>query len=338
MIVRAHRLRPFLQEVNCVTDLNSGYDAEDKGLRAGRPRGFGSTCERPARLWPHSEGETIARQQVKGSRLTLIQRQLVQESCAQANRSGTVFNDGTNNYTIECGADHNGGDLMAASALSFTGCMAICDTTPGCIGYAYLGGSGAGTCYLKSAVTGKEISPNVDYAYKPNATPAVASASASGSASSSASAGRASTSATSGSGFSGSGQGSGSSTGGHGSGSSGSSASGNCAQITANGPAYTDANNQNYTVACGTDHLGGDLSAASSSSFAGCFDICDNTDKCIGFAYVGGSGAGESTANFLHGLDTADSRFQVLVTSKVRSLRHRAIQGLTSPLSPLLAW
>lgn len=49
-------------------------------------------------------------------------------------------------YDTECGTDHNGGDLSNAHSESFGGCFGICDKTVGCIGFAYVGGSGSGTC------------------------------------------------------------------------------------------------------------------------------------------------------------------------------------------------
>ncbi|KAK3639348.1 hypothetical protein LTR56_012516 [Elasticomyces elasticus] len=57
-------------------------------------------------------------------------------------------------YDIGCGYDYNGDspgfEKPAQAALSFENCMEICDATYNCIAVSYVGGNGAGTCYLKS--------------------------------------------------------------------------------------------------------------------------------------------------------------------------------------------
>ncbi|KAK3636418.1 hypothetical protein LTR56_014205 [Elasticomyces elasticus] len=57
-------------------------------------------------------------------------------------------------YEIGCGSDYNGGspgfEKPAQAALSFENCMEICDATYNCTAVSYVGGNGAGTCYLKS--------------------------------------------------------------------------------------------------------------------------------------------------------------------------------------------
>lgn len=102
-------------------------------------------------------------------------------SCAYNAANGTnVYTDGNNaRYTIECGTDHNGGDIGGASAKTFVDCMYVCDKTDKCIAFAWVGGNGPGTCYLKGTVTGSEIDADVDYAYKGAATHLSASSAAS---------------------------------------------------------------------------------------------------------------------------------------------------------------
>jgi len=83
-------------------------------------------------------------------------------------------------YSIECGTDHNGGDLDHKNSDSFSGCFTICDQTPDCVGFAYVGGSGPGVCYLKSSITAAESNPAVDFAkldgvhHGPNSPPSIA--------------------------------------------------------------------------------------------------------------------------------------------------------------------
>ncbi|KAI7550075.1 hypothetical protein KC331_g3411 [Hortaea werneckii] len=185
-------------------------------------------------------------------------------SCQQL---GDEYTDASNRtYTVQCGFDHQGGDLKAVSSNSFQGCFPQCDATAGCVGFAYVGGSGPGTCYLKNQVTTGNANSNVDFAFT-NTTSSSTSSQASGKATGSAS----------------------STVTGSESSNAPSATGGACATYTS---PFTDANNQTYIVECGTDHVGGDLTSVSSPSFGECFSFCDKTTGCVGFAYVGGNGAG----------------------------------------------
>lgn len=73
-------------------------------------------------------------------------------------------------YTIQCGTDHNGGDIGAVGAKDFVGCMDACDKKDKCIAFSWVGGNGPGTCYLKGTVTDTESDVYVDYAYKKTPT------------------------------------------------------------------------------------------------------------------------------------------------------------------------
>ncbi|KAI7285359.1 hypothetical protein KC352_g5259 [Hortaea werneckii] len=185
-------------------------------------------------------------------------------SCQQL---GDEYTDASNRtYTVQCGFDHQGGDLKAVSSNSFRGCFPQCDATTGCVGFAYVGGSGPGTCYLKNRVTTENANSNVDFAFT-NTTSSSTSSQASGTPTGS------EPSTVTGSESS----------------NAPSATGGSCASYTS---PFTDANNQTYIVECGTDHVGGDLTSVSSPSFGDCFSFCDKTTGCVGFAYVGGNGAG----------------------------------------------
>jgi hypothetical protein len=73
-------------------------------------------------------------------------------------------------YKFKCGTDHPGGDIGAVSADTFDGCVGLCDTTLDCIGFAWVGGNGPGTCYLKGGITSGEVNSNVDFASKDSST------------------------------------------------------------------------------------------------------------------------------------------------------------------------
>ena len=52
---------------------------------------------------------------------------------------------------------------------------------------------------------------------------------------------------------------------------------------------FTDANGNQYTVACGSDLSGTTMGTAASPTFLGCFALCDATPNCQAFAYLPGT-------------------------------------------------
>lgn len=74
-------------------------------------------------------------------------------------------------YTVSCRTDRPGGDLSNAPASSFAMCVSQCNTLSGCVGFAYVGGSGPGVCYFKSSLTNGSANSNVDFAAKNNVAP-----------------------------------------------------------------------------------------------------------------------------------------------------------------------
>lgn len=151
-------------------------------------------------------------------------------------------------YNLACNTDYPGGDLVAKNAQSFQGCAPLCDQTQGCVGWAYVGGTGAGTCYLKQTLTNAVTNDHVDSGYNPSAVQSNSNANSNA-------------------------------------GGSGGSGSNACTSL---GSTLTQGSNT-YTISCGTDYGGNDIMAASSSTFSGCFPICENTQNCVGFSYLPGT-------------------------------------------------
>lgn len=93
-------------------------------------------------------------------------------SCAQLGGTSYVDTNGVT-YTLDCAHDLQGvGDIGSKAVSSFASCFAACDAQSGCQAIAYVGGSGAGTCYFKS-LKGVTTQPNtnaaVDLAWLPAA-------------------------------------------------------------------------------------------------------------------------------------------------------------------------
>lgn len=55
-----------------------------------------------------------------------------------------------------------------------------------------------------------------------------------------------------------------------------------------NNTSVKTANGLAYTVSCGTDRAGGDLSSAYASSFGACISSCSTTSSCVAAAYTQG--------------------------------------------------
>lgn len=183
------------------------------------------------------------------------------DQCQQTVKdSGAIYRGGNGSpYELECGEDHYGGDLTAVGSDTFLGCIDICNANPECIGYSYLGRN----CYLKRYLNAGNTNPAVNFALNldrnSTAKPPPSSTSA------------AVTSPTA----------------------TPAAAPGSCGYIAANGTnTYTDSDNVQYTIQCGTDHNGGDIGAVGAKDFVGCMDACDKKDKCIAFSWVGGNGPG----------------------------------------------
>lgn len=71
---------------------------------------------------------------------------------------------GSNNraFTLACNNDFYGGDFRNFYASSYQACTQTCADDVDCIAASYVGGTGAGTCYLKSKNNGPSINDNVD--------------------------------------------------------------------------------------------------------------------------------------------------------------------------------
>ncbi|KAF3009848.1 hypothetical protein E8E13_010523 [Curvularia kusanoi] len=65
-------------------------------------------------------------------------------------------------YQVTCGTDYYGGDLPSQSTDSFEDCAKACANNSQCVAASFVGGKGAGTCYLKSSNNGPTINSNVD--------------------------------------------------------------------------------------------------------------------------------------------------------------------------------
>lgn len=183
------------------------------------------------------------------------------DQCQQTVKdSGAIYRGGNGSpYELGCGEDHYGGDLTAVGSDTFLGCIDICNANLECIGYSYLGRN----CYLKKYLNAGNTNPAVNFALNLDRNITAKPLPSSTSAAATSPMGTAA------------------------------AAPGSCGYIAANGTnTYTNSDNAQYTIQCGTDHNGGDIGAVGAKDFVGCMDACDKKDKCIAFSWVGGNGPG----------------------------------------------
>lgn len=81
-------------------------------------------------------------------------------TCPENN--GCLYTDGSRSLTLSCGMDFYGGDLASQYAESLGACTQACARNTECVAASFVGGKGAGTCYLKSTQNNGNINDNVD--------------------------------------------------------------------------------------------------------------------------------------------------------------------------------
>lgn len=71
---------------------------------------------------------------------------------------------GSNNraFSLACRKDFYGGDFQNLGASSLKVCTQTCAENADCVAASFVGGKGAGACYLKSTNNGASINDNVD--------------------------------------------------------------------------------------------------------------------------------------------------------------------------------
>jgi len=160
-------------------------------------------------------------------------------------------------YTITCNSDTTQGAYTGVGASnSYLDCMSQCDaqSSSNCQGFVYVGGtggSGSGTCWLKTGI-GSFVSAGSNFiagfqsgnvgtsAATPSPSTAVASIP---------------------------------------------SVSVSCPAN--DGSIYTAANGTQFVVECGIDHQAGDMGSVSAQSLASCIESCASTVGCVDISYLG---------------------------------------------------
>lgn len=171
-------------------------------------------------------------------------------SCENNASDGQTYQATGSKFTITCGKDYAGGDLLGLSAASFEDCIQACDSNAECVNVAYV----YGACYLK-----KEQNPAVSNTAVWGAVRNVASTATTNTAA------LTSASPTAGSATS----------------STASSKPLSCENNASNYVKYTTAKNGLYQIMCGVDYGGGDLLGITTDTFEACIAACDDNTDCI---------------------------------------------------------
>lgn len=185
------------------------------------------------------------------------------------NTAWTDYNG--NQYEIACGSDFTAGILDIVSVMSFESCLEACDSTYTCSGVAYLGGNGAGTCYIRNG-DGQFLYDNHTFGAL-RVAGAVSSVPITAAATSLASPTTFTLST---------------------------SVTDPFATLSptiqptscpaANGTLLQDENYIYYNVYCSADTESASFTQTTvTGGFTACFDVCDVTAGCVGFTFVGNS-------------------------------------------------
>jgi len=75
---------------------------------------------------------------------------------------GCSYTDGSRTLTLSCGVDFYGGDFTHQYAATLQACTQACAGDAHCVAASFVGGKGAGNCYLKNTKNGGSANGGVD--------------------------------------------------------------------------------------------------------------------------------------------------------------------------------
>ena len=74
----------------------------------------------------------------------------------------TIQGTGSRTFALSCGTDFYGGDYTNLNAASLENCAQTCANDAQCVAASFVGGNGAGQCYLKEKNNGPNVNDSVD--------------------------------------------------------------------------------------------------------------------------------------------------------------------------------
>ncbi|KIV76826.1 hypothetical protein PV11_08686 [Exophiala sideris] len=187
--------------------------------------------------------------------------------------TASSYTTGDDTFSVTCGWDYSGYDISNEQTTTFEGCMDACVANSQCYAVSYTTGS---WCYMKSAGVGGSANSNVNVASLPSSsttttttTPSTTTASTTATTSTTTTA----------------------------------AASGLCLNEQGDGSSFTSGS-KTYTISCGFDYNGYDISLVQTSTFEGCLSACSSNSDCTalswttaGFCYMkNGVSAGDENA------------------------------------------
>ncbi|CAK3895299.1 hypothetical protein AC578_1337 [Lecanosticta acicola] len=260
-------------------------------------------CGGPNRLTVYQDPDWVAPSSAS-SELVSATSQSTSLSCPAANN--TIIASGGKNFTIECGIDHQAGDLTSMVVSNFQQCIDACANNSQCLDISW-----TSVCYLKSSV-GTAIangdvwgarlitpsSPSVSSVVSTTSSAASTITSLAFTNSSSMISGTATTSTTSSVSVSS-----------EASWVSGTAATSSASALASSTPIVCPASNSTiavsngltFMVECGIDHAGGDMKAQAVSSFQQCIDACATTIGCVDLSLSGAMCYLKSSPNIFYG-------------------------------------
>lgn len=89
-------------------------------------------------------------------------QQTCPESFTCPDNDGCSYTDGSRTLVLSCSMDFYGGDFANQYAESLGACTRACAANTECVAASFVGGNGAGTCYLKSTKNNGNINDSVN--------------------------------------------------------------------------------------------------------------------------------------------------------------------------------
>ncbi|KAI1623342.1 hypothetical protein EDD37DRAFT_465654 [Exophiala viscosa] len=185
--------------------------------------------------------------------------------------SASSYTSGDDTFSVTCGWDYSGYDISNEQTTTFEGCMNACAADSQCYAVSYTTGS---WCYLKSAGVGGSANADVNAASLPFSSTTTTTTTSTTTATSSTT-----TTAV---------------------------ATGLCINDQGDGSSFTSGS-KTYTISCGFDYYGYDISMVQTSTFEDCVSACSSDSDCTalswtisGFCYMkNGVSVGDADADVM---------------------------------------
>lgn len=107
-------------------------------------------------------GVAVTSREIPTATAPVSPKQKCPQSFTCPENDGCSYVDGSRTLTLSCGMDFYGGDFANRYTESLEACTQACAASTECVAASFVGGKGAGTCYLKSTKNNGNVNDNVN--------------------------------------------------------------------------------------------------------------------------------------------------------------------------------